>query len=180
MTSGEAWRDAWRTANNGFEQLVFEAKKTAERIDRQYSVSRRLNSAARTAAVRARELDREFAISVRWRSFRMDFSRNWPRTIFFLWFALSGWLFRILILATWVLPIAAPLLIGTVANNFVIKGACPACKREFIGSKSQIIRCAGCGNIVWQPEGDFFSRNGGGKKSTKSDDDIIDVDFEEK
>lgn len=33
---------------------------------------------------------------------------------------------------------------------------------------------------MWQPEGDFFSRNGGGKKSTKSDDDIIDVDFEEK
>lgn len=33
---------------------------------------------------------------------------------------------------------------------------------------------------MWQPEGDFFSRNGRGKKSTKSDDDIIDVDFEEK
>lgn len=33
---------------------------------------------------------------------------------------------------------------------------------------------------MWQPEGDFFSRNGRGKKSTKSDDDIIDVEFEEK
>ena len=31
---------------------------------------------------------------------------------------------------------------------------------------------------MWQPEGDFFSRNGGGKKSAKSDDDIIDVDFD--
>lgn len=86
MTSGEAWRDAWRTANDGFEQLVFEAKKTAERIDRQYSVSHRLNSAARTAAVRARELDREFEISVRWRSFSMDFTRNWPRV--------CAWLFN--------------------------------------------------------------------------------------
>lgn len=41
--------------------------------------------------------------------------------IFFLWFALSGWLFRCLILATWILPFAGPLLIGTVANNLVIK-----------------------------------------------------------
>lgn len=43
------------------------------------------------------------------------------KTIFFLWLALSGWLFRLLILATWVLPFAAPLVIGAVANNLVIK-----------------------------------------------------------
>jgi len=43
------------------------------------------------------------------------------QTIFFLWFALSGWLFRSLLLATWVLPIAAPLLLGAVANNLVVK-----------------------------------------------------------
>lgn len=43
------------------------------------------------------------------------------QTLFFVWFALSGWLFRILIFATWVLPFAGPLLIGAVANNLVIK-----------------------------------------------------------
>lgn len=43
------------------------------------------------------------------------------KTIFFLWLALSGWLFRVLIFATWVLPFAAPLVIGAVANNLVIK-----------------------------------------------------------
>ncbi|XP_044468055.1 uncharacterized protein LOC123197744 [Mangifera indica] len=198
MTSGEAWRDAWSSANGGFEQLVFEAKKTAERIDRQYAVSRRLSSAARAASDRAREIDREFKISVRWRALSMDFSRNWPRyrkqlndfldtplgrsfaTIFFLWFALSGWLFRIFFFAAWVLPLAAPLLIGTVANNFAIKGSCPACKRQFVGYKNQVIRCTGCGNIVWQPEGDFFSGGGKGKTTSKSDGDIIDVEFEEK
>lgn len=84
MTSGEAWRDAWSSANDGFEQLVFEAKKTAERIDRQYAVSRRLSSAARAASDRAREIDREFKISVRWRALSMDFSRNWPRVCTFL------------------------------------------------------------------------------------------------
>lgn len=42
VASGEAWRDAWRSANNGFELFIFEARKTAERIDRRYSVSRRL------------------------------------------------------------------------------------------------------------------------------------------
>ncbi|KAK5834939.1 Replicase polyprotein 1ab [Gossypium arboreum] len=198
MASGEALKDAWRTANDGFEQFVFEAKKTAERLDHQYSVSRRLSSAAQSAADRAREIDREFEIGLRWRTFSMDFSRNWPRyrkqlndfldtplgrsfaTIFFLWFALSGWMFRCLIFATWILPFAGPLLIGTVANNLVIKGACPACKRQFVGYKNQIVRCVSCGNIVWQPEGDFFRRDSRGTNSRKSEPDIIDVEFEEK
>ncbi|TYH75617.1 hypothetical protein ES332_D04G031700v1 [Gossypium tomentosum] len=198
MASGEALKDAWRTANDGFEQFVFEAKKTAERLDRQYSVSRRLSSAAQSAADRAREIDREFEIGLRWRTFSMDFSRNWPRyrkqlndfldtpwgrsfaTIFFLWFALSGWMFRCLIFATWILPFAGPLLIGTVANNLVIKGACPACKRQFVGYKNHIVRCVSCGNIVWQPEGDFFRRDSKGTNSRKSEPDIIDIEFEEK
>ncbi|XP_017621315.1 uncharacterized protein LOC108465497 [Gossypium arboreum] len=198
MASGEALKDAWRTANDGFEQFVFEAKKTAERLDHQYSVSRRLSSAAQSAADRAREIDREFEIGLRWRTFSMDFSRNWPRyrkqlndfldtplgrsfaTIFFLWFALSGWMFRCLIFATWILPFAGPLLIGTVANNLVIKGACPACKRQFVGYKNQIVRCVSCGNIVWQPKGDFFRRDSRGTNSRKSEPDIIDVEFEEK
>ncbi|KAJ4909953.1 hypothetical protein Rs2_04574 [Raphanus sativus] len=206
VKSGKAWRDAWRTANDGFEQFVFEAKKTAERIDREYAVSRRLSSAASSAGDRAREIDREYGISPRVRTLSADFSRNFPKyrkqfsdflntplggsfaTIFFLWFALSGWLFRVIIVATWVLPIAGPLLIGAVANNFVIKGECPACKRQFIGYKNQVIRCEGCRNIVWQPQGDFFSRDGNNnnsssnkgnsKKPPKSQ--IIDVDFEEK
>ncbi|XP_024992200.1 uncharacterized protein LOC112526053 [Cynara cardunculus var. scolymus] len=200
MASGEAWRDAWRSANNGFEQLLYETKKTAERIDRRYSVGRRLSSVANSASDRARELDRDFLITQRWRTFTLDFSRNWPRyrkqfsdflntplgrsfgTIFFLWFALSGWLFRVLIFATWVLPFAGPLLIGAVANNLVIKGACPACKRQFVGYKNQTVRCGGCGNVVWQPKGgDFFSKGGNrSSSSSKSEPDIIDVEFEEK
>ncbi|PON60378.1 replicase polyprotein 1ab protein [Parasponia andersonii] len=203
MASGEAWRDAWRTANDGFERLVFEAKKGAERFDRRYSVSHRLSSVARSALSRAREIDRDFEIGSRWRALSMDFSRNWPRyrkqladfldtplgrsfaTIFFIWFALSGWLFRFLIFATWVLPFAGPLLIGTFANNLVIKGSCPACKRQFVGYKNQMIRCASCGNTVWQPKGgggggDFFSGNSRGTSSSKSDPEIIDVEFEEK
>lgn len=199
MASGEVWRDAWRTANNGFEQLVYETKKTAERIDRRYSVVRRLSAVAQSASDRAREFDRDFEITQRWRAFTLDFSINWPRyrkqisdfldtplgrscaTVFFLWFALSGWLFRILIFATWVLPFAGPLLIGAIANNLVIKGNCPACKRQFVGNKNQMVRCAGCGNIVWQPKGDFYSRGSGGATSSKkSEPDIIDVEFEEK
>lgn len=83
VTSGEAWRDAWRRANDGFEQFVFETKKTAERIDRRYSVSQRLNAAAQSTLYRAREIDREFEITDRWRTFTLDFSRNWPRVCSF-------------------------------------------------------------------------------------------------
>ncbi|XP_038993439.1 uncharacterized protein LOC120117218 [Hibiscus syriacus] len=139
MVSDEAWKDAWQTANDGFEQFVFEAKKTAERLDRQYSISRQLSSVVQSATDRAREIDREFEIGLRCRTFSMDFSRNWHRyrkqlndfldtplgrsyaTIFFLWFALSGWMFRCIIFATWILPFAGPLLIGTFAKNLVIK-----------------------------------------------------------
>ncbi|KAL5680910.1 hypothetical protein ACJX0J_007295, partial [Zea mays] len=42
-------------------------------------------------------------------------------TIFFLWLALSGWLFRIFIFGTFVLPFAAPLLLGTFANRVAIE-----------------------------------------------------------
>lgn len=79
VKSGKAWRDAWRSANDGFEQFVFEAKMTAERIDRQYAVSRRFSSAASSAGDRAREIDREFGISPRVRSFSADLSRNFPK-----------------------------------------------------------------------------------------------------
>ncbi|XP_050384857.1 uncharacterized protein LOC126801522 [Argentina anserina] len=202
IASGEAWQDAWRSANDGFEGFLFEAKKTAERLDRQYSISRRVDSLAQSAVIRAREIDRELDIGTRWRAFSMDFSRNFPRyrkqlsdfldtpvgrsfaTVFFLWLALSGWLFRVLIFATWFLPVAAPLVIGAVANNLVIKGACPACKRQFVGYKNQIIRCQGCGNTVWQPKKgggpDFFNRDRGGSSSAKKEPEIIDVEFEEK
>ncbi|XP_057977770.1 uncharacterized protein LOC131164523 [Malania oleifera] len=198
MATGKAWTDAWRRANDGFELFLFESRKTAERIDRRYSVSGRLSSAARAAADYARDIDREFEIARRWRTFSLDFRRNWPQyrkqlndffdtplgrsftTIFFVWFALSGWLFRCLIFATWILPFAGPLLIGTLANNLVIRGACPACRRQFVGYKNQIVRCTGCGNIVWQPQGDYFSRNGGSKPPSNSQPEIIDVEFEEK
>ncbi|KAK1305140.1 hypothetical protein QJS10_CPB11g00192 [Acorus calamus] len=175
VASGEALRDAWRSANDGFEQLVFDARRASERLDSRYSISRRLKSAAQSAGDKARELDRDLGIGRRWRTFSVDFYRNWPRTTFFLWFALSGWLFNFLIFATWVLPFAAPLLIGTIANNFVIEGTCPACKRQFMGYRNQIIQCAGCRNIVWQP-GD----GGGGNPPSNSRPDIIDIEFEEK
>ncbi|KAK8698270.1 hypothetical protein V6N13_114395 [Hibiscus sabdariffa] len=198
VASGDALKDAWRTANDVFEQFVFEARKSAERLDRQHSVSRRISSVVRSATDRAREFDREFEIGIRWRTFTMDFRRNLPRyrkqlndfletplgrsfsIIFFLWFALSGWLFRFLIFSIWILPFAGPLLIGTIANNLVIKGACPACRKQFVGYKSQMIRCASCGNIVWQPEGDLFGRDSRPSGPRKSEPEIIDVEFEEK
>ncbi|KAL3650615.1 hypothetical protein CASFOL_007018 [Castilleja foliolosa] len=199
LASGELWRAAWLKANDRFEQFVYDTRKTAERIDRNYDVSRRLSEVAQSASDRARKLDRDFEITQKWRTFSMDVTRNLPSyrrqlsdflntqlgksiaTVFFLWLALSGWLFRILFFATWILPFAGPLLIGAIANNLVIKGECPACKRPFVGAKSQTVRCSNCGNIVWQPQGDFFSRGGrGGGTSSKSQPDIIDVEFEEK
>ncbi|XP_051122906.1 uncharacterized protein LOC127245854 isoform X2 [Andrographis paniculata] len=155
VASGELWRDAWRRANDGFEQFVYETRKTAERIDRRYAVSTRFSSAAQAAADRAREIDREFEITQRWRTFSLDFGRNWPR-------------YR---------KQLNDFLETPLGRSFA--GQCPACGRQFLGYKNQTIRCANCGNIVWQPRGDFFSR-GSTSTSSKSQPDIIDVDFEEK
>ncbi|KAL0008139.1 hypothetical protein SO802_009641 [Lithocarpus litseifolius] len=79
MVSGEALKDAWRSANDGFEQFLYEAKKAAERVDHRFSVSRCLSSVAHSAANRARKIDKEFEIGVRWRTFSLDFTRNLPR-----------------------------------------------------------------------------------------------------
>uniref|UniRef100_J3N523 Uncharacterized protein n=2 Tax=Oryza brachyantha TaxID=4533 RepID=J3N523_ORYBR len=98
-------------------------------------------------------------------------------TIFFIWFALSGWLFRVFIFGTFVLPFAAPLLLGTFGNRVAIEGTCPACKRRFVGYRSQVIRCMNCQNIVWQPNNRSSGRAG---SSRSSGPDVIDVEFEEK
>ncbi|EPS71910.1 hypothetical protein M569_02850, partial [Genlisea aurea] len=194
VASGELWREAWRKANDGFELFLYETRKTAERLDRRYEVSRRLSAAAQSASDRARELDRDFELTRRWRTFSLDFGRNLPMyrrqindfldtplgrsfaTLFLLWFTLSGWLFRFLIFATWILPFAGPLLIGSLANNLVIKGECPACKKQFIGYKNQTVRCTTCGNTVWQPR----SSSNRPPSGSNSQPDIIDVEFEEK
>ncbi|KAM3409715.1 hypothetical protein ACQJBY_002153 [Aegilops geniculata] len=101
------------------------------------------------------------------------------QTLTFLWLALSGWLFRIFIFSTFVLPFAAPLLLGTFANRVAIEGSCPACKRRFVGYRNQVIRCMNCQNIVWQPNS-RSSGGGGGGGSRSSGPDYIDVEFEEK
>ncbi|CAN0898067.1 hypothetical protein LINGRAHAP2_LOCUS19498 [Linum grandiflorum] len=72
-------RKAWRSANDGFELFLFEAKKTVERIDRKYSVGKRLSVVTQSAVDRARLIDRDLNLTTRWRAFSMDFSRNWPR-----------------------------------------------------------------------------------------------------
>jgi len=43
---------------------------------------------------------------------------------------------------------------------------------QFSGYKNQVIRCTGCGNIVWQPKDgkeDFFSRGACGRTNSRSD-----------
>lgn len=79
VASGEALKDAWRHANDGLARFLYDAQKTAERLDRRYSFSRRLDSFARSAASRVRDLDRDLGLQLKWRSFSLDFRRNWPR-----------------------------------------------------------------------------------------------------
>lgn len=79
VSSGEAWKDVWSTANDKFEYFTYEARRTAERIDREYKVSVKVNSAVRALQDKVREIEREFEIGQKWRGFAVEFSRNWPR-----------------------------------------------------------------------------------------------------
>lgn len=184
------FRRAANAANERLGDFAFETRRTLQRWNRQFRVTDRIEEAADLFRQEVKRIDREFGVGQKSRALSMDFRRNWPRykrelndffntplgrsaaTLVFLWFALSGWLFRIIILGTWVLPFAAPFLIGAVARNAVIEGACPACKRRFIGNRSQVIQCMNCRAIVWQPRDDFSKGS--------SDPEIIDVDIEEK
>lgn len=184
------FRKAIEAANAWLGSLAYETRKTAERWNRQFRVSEKVDEAAESLREQLKRIDREFGIAQKSRALTIDFRMNLPRyrrelnqflktplgrsvaTLVFLWFALSGWLFRIIILGTWVLPFAAPFLIGAVARNTVIEGACPACKRRFIGNRNQIIQCVNCRAIVWQPREDF--------SKDSSNPDIIDIDIEEK
>lgn len=191
FSSGQLWRDFWRTANEGFEQFAYETKKFSEKIDRKFEVSRRVGDVAESAKYRAKEIDRDLRISAKWSIFTFDFSRNWPSyrerisdffdtmlgqsitMIFFLWVALSGWLFRVIIFSIWFLPLLSPIFFGVFGNILFVKGSCPACTRPFVGVRFQTVRCLGCRNIVWQPQW-------GTSRSSSSNSDIIDVEFEEK
>ncbi|MCO5603552.1 hypothetical protein L7F22_057703 [Adiantum nelumboides] len=91
-------------------------------------------------------------------------------TIAFMWFLLSGWLFRIILFSMWVLPLAAPLLISSAARNMIVEGSCPSCKRRFIGNRNQMVICNYCKAVVWQPRQDY--------SKGQSDPTIIDVDID--
>ncbi|KAI4974522.1 hypothetical protein ZWY2020_047802 [Hordeum vulgare] len=70
---------AWQGANAGAERLSFEARQDAPRLDRRYSISRRVAEAVRAARERATEIEAELGVGRRWRSLSVDFSRSWPR-----------------------------------------------------------------------------------------------------
>eukprot|EP00252_Welwitschia_mirabilis_P026936 TRINITY_DN902_c0_g1_i1.p1 TRINITY_DN902_c0_g1~~TRINITY_DN902_c0_g1_i1.p1 ORF type:complete len:288 (-),score=38.45 TRINITY_DN902_c0_g1_i1:56-919(-) len=183
-------RRAVDAANEWVGEMTFETKRAAGRFDRRFRVREKVEDGLEFVRDQAKRFDREFGVTQKTRTFSMDLRRNWPRykrelddfsrtplgrafsTLIFLWLLISGWLFRIIILGTWVLPFAAPLLLQTLARRTVIEGVCPSCKRSFIGNRNQTIRCTNCSAVVWQPRQDFSKGS--------SDPEIIDIDIEEK
>jgi hypothetical protein len=91
-------RRAWQGANAGAERFAFEARQAAQRLDSRFSISRRLADASRAARARAVEIDAEFGIGRRWRSFSVDFSRNWPRVWSIRSLAISSYVVLVLFL----------------------------------------------------------------------------------
>lgn len=170
------------------EEMSYDARKMAEKLDRRFGISQRAHEIADFASQQAKNVDQQFGIVQKVRTASSDFRRNWPMyrrrldnffqtplgkiltTLAFMWFLLSGWLFRIVFFSLWVLPFAAPVLISTAARNAVVEGACPSCKRRFVGYRGQMVVCNYCRAVVWQPRQDFSKE--------QSDPSIIDIDID--
>ncbi|KAH7420442.1 hypothetical protein KP509_13G007900 [Ceratopteris richardii] len=181
-------QQGFTAANRKIEELTYDLYKGAEDFDRRYRVSERAQEMGDFASQQVKKVNEQLGLAQKLRNFSIQFRRNLPRyrqqldqffqtpmgrlvmTIFFMWFLLSGWLFRTILFSMWVLPLAAPLLISSAARNLIVEGSCPSCKRRFIGNRNQIITCNYCRAVVWQPRQDF-SRG-------QSDPTIIDVDID--
>ncbi|XP_024520276.1 uncharacterized protein LOC112342530 [Selaginella moellendorffii] len=186
----ERVRKFTRSANQRMEDMGFEVRRNANEWNRKYRFTHRGAEFVDYVKDQLHAADSRLRIRQRARMFGVDARMKWPTyrrrvsqfldtplgklvsTIMFAWLVLSGWIFKVFVISMWVLPIAAPLLIGTIARNTIVEGACPNCKTQFIGSRGQVIVCRGCRNVVWQPRDDFSSSKGTG------DPDIIDIDVE--
>lgn len=179
---------SFSAANRKLEELSYDARKGAKEFNRHFRVSERAQEMSDFASQQVKNVDQQLGLVQKFRNASSDFRRNWPRyrkqvdqflrtpigrmftTIVFMWFLLSGWLFRIILLSMWVLPLAAPLLINSAARNMIVEGQCPACKRRFIGNRNQMVVCNYCKAVVWQPRQDF--------SKGQSDPSIIDIDVD--
>eukprot|EP00250_Pteridium_aquilinum_P012528 c20779_g1_i1 orf=145-1032(+) len=175
-------------ANRKLEELSYDARRGAKEFDQRFRVWERAQEMTDYASQQVKNVDQQLGLVQKFRSASSDFRRNWPRyrrqmdqflqtpigrlltTITFMWFLLSGWLFRIALFSMWVLPLAAPLLISSAARKMVVEGSCPSCKRRFVGNRNQMVVCNYCKAVVWQPRQDF--------SKGQSDPTIIDIDVD--
>lgn len=182
---------AARQANQRLEELGYDVRKQAVRWDRQYGFSDKAEQAKEYAQEQVQNLDKQLNLRQKFRNFQSEFRLRWPAirrnvnsfldttlgkavaTLFFAWFVLSGWFFRLFFYSVWLLPLAAPLLIGTLSKNLIVEGACPACGTRYVGSRNQIVVCQRCRGVVWQPRQDFS------KDSRAADPTIIDIDLDQ-
>lgn len=180
--------EGFTAANRKLEEFTYDARKGAQDFNRRFRVSERAQEMSDFASQQVKNVDQHLGLVQKFRNVSSDFRRNWPRyrrqldqflqtpigrmvtTIVFMWFLLSGWLFRIILFSMWVLPLAAPLLINSAARSMIVEGSCPSCKRRFIGNRNQMVVCNYCKAVVWQPRQDY--------SKGQSDPTIIDVDID--
>ncbi|KAI5081059.1 hypothetical protein GOP47_0004242 [Adiantum capillus-veneris] len=163
------FEQGFNAANRKVEEFTYDARKGAKDFDRRFRVSERAQEMSDFASQQVKNFDQQLGLVQKFRNFSSDLQRNWPRyrrqldrllrtpigrmftTIVFMWFLLSGWLFRIILFSMWVLPLAAPLLISSAARNMVVEGSCPSCKRRFIGNRNQmmLIKCPWIRCLSW-------------------------------
>ncbi|CAM6091145.1 unnamed protein product [Calypogeia fissa] len=186
---GKASRAA-QTANRKFEEFGYDARRTAAKWDREYRISEMVQGAREFTVEQIQNADRQLGFRQKARNISSDFKLKWPTyrrqlgnffdtpigksfvTLFMVWLVFSGWLFRILLLSMWILPLAAPLLLNTLSKAAIVEGSCPNCGQRYIGGRNQAVTCTRCKGVVWQPRQDF--------SKDSSDPRIIDIDIDPK
>lgn len=178
-------RSALWTAGNNLEEFGEELRRRVRLLDERYSLRRRADEAARSAARKAGEVDERFRLTGRLAAAGRSFARDWPQHrrrlgrlmqsplgrvfsfLLFAWLLVSGWMFQLVFWALCFAPFA-PLLAQRLIKRAIVEGKCPACKSPFVGARSEVLICHRCRGIVWQPRRDY----------SKDDPTIIDIEAE--
>ncbi|KAL3701547.1 hypothetical protein R1sor_019569 [Riccia sorocarpa] len=179
-----------QAAMRKLEEVSYDLKKLAARLDREYQITEKAQQAFDYASEQVQSVDRQLGVGrktkelttslrLKWPTYRRQFSTfletpvgKSGATVFLLWLLVSGWFFRLILISLWVIPFL-PLLISKLGKAAIVQGTCPNCGMQYVGGRNQIVTCSRCRGVVWQPRTDF-------SRDSKVDPQIIDIDIDPK
>ena len=74
----EKMKRSFSAANQKFEEMTFDARRSAEDLDRRFRASERAKEVVDFASEQMKNVDQQFGLVQKFRNVSADFQRNWP------------------------------------------------------------------------------------------------------